>query len=185
MGGRYSEGYDEGEGDIAGGFSAPDVPNYELAFEIQCGATVGSAAVAAIPDGSGDVEIFVPSYEVNKVSNVRSSTFFSSLFHSFFSSFFSISLVAVALMSLLPLTAAMFLSSLRYTYSGSRTTTDGHVAPSAIVFLWPIGLPVYNITNTQDISYCVVHDTGYFDFCLFTFRMPVLLLVYLFYFMIQ
>ena len=59
---RYND--EQGEG------CSGDVPNYELAFEIQCGATVGSAAVAAIPDGTGDVEIFVPSYEVNKVTCV-------------------------------------------------------------------------------------------------------------------
>jgi len=47
------------------------IPNYELAFEIQCGATVGSAAVGTIPDGTGDVEIFVPSYEANKVHIFR------------------------------------------------------------------------------------------------------------------
>ena len=62
---RYNEGK-EGQTDYELD-SVLDVPNYELAFEIQCGATVGSAAVAAIPDGTGDVEIFVPSYEVNKV----------------------------------------------------------------------------------------------------------------------
>ena len=28
---------------------------------------VGSAAVSTIPDGSGDVEVFIPSYELNKV----------------------------------------------------------------------------------------------------------------------
>ena len=58
----------EGKGPEGESVSVADVPNYELAFEIQCGATVGSAAVAAIPDGSGDIEIFVPSYELNKVS---------------------------------------------------------------------------------------------------------------------
>ena len=58
----------EGKGPEGDSVSVADVPNYELAFEIQCGATVGSAAVAAIPDGSGDIEIFVPSYELNKVS---------------------------------------------------------------------------------------------------------------------
>ena len=61
---KYSEG-EETQDDLE---SIMDVPNYELAFEIQCGSTVGSAAVAAIPDGSGDVEIFVPSYELSKVS---------------------------------------------------------------------------------------------------------------------
>lgn len=63
---RYNEGK-ESQADID---TVLDVPHYELAFEIQCGATVGSAAVATIPDGSGDVEIFVPSYEVNKVSQM-------------------------------------------------------------------------------------------------------------------
>jgi len=46
-------------------------PKYELAFEIECGATVGSAAIAAISDGSGDLEIFVPSYELNRVHSFR------------------------------------------------------------------------------------------------------------------
>jgi hypothetical protein len=68
---RYNEGK-ESQADID---IVLDVPNYELAFEIQCGATVGSAAVATIPDGSGDVEIFVPSYEVNKVSRLSSRSF--------------------------------------------------------------------------------------------------------------
>ena len=65
---RINSKYSEGEETQADLDSVMDVPNYELAFEIQCGSTVGSAAVAAIPDGSGDVEIFVPSYELSKVS---------------------------------------------------------------------------------------------------------------------
>jgi hypothetical protein len=89
--------------------SSSSVPPYEMVFEIQCGATVGSAAVAAALDGSvgnhithtnspflfttllmnnihsyclilfrsltrslthfsqGDVDIFIPSYELNKI----------------------------------------------------------------------------------------------------------------------
>jgi len=46
---------------------------YELAFEIECGATVGSAAVLPTDDASGDVEIFVPSYELNRVHAFRLS----------------------------------------------------------------------------------------------------------------
>ena len=65
---RINSKHSEGEDTQADLESVMDVPNYELAFEIQCGSTVGSAAVAAIPDGSGDVEIFVPSYELSKVS---------------------------------------------------------------------------------------------------------------------
>ena len=72
---KYNEEQEEG--------SSGDVPNYELAFEIQCGATVGSAAVAAIPDGSGDVEIFVPSYEVNKVIHPILPLIFSELQYCF------------------------------------------------------------------------------------------------------
>lgn len=65
---------------------------YNLAFEIECGSTVcftlltksalfsslqydlyflgvqvGSAAVSSVNDGTGDVNIYVPSYELNKV----------------------------------------------------------------------------------------------------------------------
>ena len=47
------------------------VPTYELAFEVECGATVGSAAVMPTNDNSGDVEIFVPSYELNRVHAFR------------------------------------------------------------------------------------------------------------------
>ncbi len=47
------------------------LPEYELAFEVQCGATVGSAAVSDVGDGTGDVEIVVPSYELNKVHLYR------------------------------------------------------------------------------------------------------------------
>jgi hypothetical protein len=49
------------------------MPLYELAFEIECGATVGSAAAAAVADSSGDVDIFVPSYELNQVHVLRLS----------------------------------------------------------------------------------------------------------------
>ena len=44
---------------------------YELAFEVECGATVGSAAVAEASDGSGDVMLYIPSYELNKVHVFR------------------------------------------------------------------------------------------------------------------
>ena len=50
-----------------------DEPKYKLAFEVECGATVGSAAVSSVSDGSGDVEIVVPSYELNKVHLYRLS----------------------------------------------------------------------------------------------------------------
>lgn len=42
---------------------------YELAFEIECGATVGSAAFQEITDedGSKSIELYVPSYELNKI----------------------------------------------------------------------------------------------------------------------
>lgn len=43
------------------------IPRYELAFEVECGATVGSAAVTSVKDGSGDVNLFIPAYELNKV----------------------------------------------------------------------------------------------------------------------
>ena len=49
------------------------LPTYEMSFEIQCGATVGSAAVAASLDGSGAVDIFIPSYELNKIHKFRLS----------------------------------------------------------------------------------------------------------------
>lgn len=48
------------------------IPRYELAFEVECGATVGSAAVSAIQDGSGDVNLFIPAYELNKVCSLFS-----------------------------------------------------------------------------------------------------------------
>lgn len=48
-------------------------PMYELAFEIECGATVGSAAVAEANDGSGDAFLYIPSYELNKVHVFRLS----------------------------------------------------------------------------------------------------------------
>ncbi len=42
---------------------------YELAFEIECGATVGSAAFQEITHDNGDksIELYVPSYELNKI----------------------------------------------------------------------------------------------------------------------
>jgi hypothetical protein len=49
------------------------LPTYELAFEVECGATVGSACVSAAPDGSGDVDVFVPSYELDQVHVLRLS----------------------------------------------------------------------------------------------------------------
>ena len=39
-------------GPVPGLRSSSSVPPYEMVFEIQCGATVGSAAVAAALDGS-------------------------------------------------------------------------------------------------------------------------------------
>lgn len=50
------------------------VPTYDMAFEIQCGATVGSAAAAAALDGSGGVDIFIPSYELNRIHKFRLAT---------------------------------------------------------------------------------------------------------------
>eukprot|EP01038_Epipyxis_sp_PR26KG_P014638 gene14638-19661_t len=49
------------------------IPQYELAYEIECGATVGSAAVTSTNDGSGDVNLYIPSYELNKVHVFRLS----------------------------------------------------------------------------------------------------------------
>ena len=49
------------------------LPPYELAFEVECGATVGSACVSASADSSGDVDIFIPSYELNQVHVYRLS----------------------------------------------------------------------------------------------------------------
>jgi hypothetical protein len=49
------------------------IPLYDLAFEIECGATVGSAAVSSTDDGSGDVHLYVPAYELNKVHVFRLS----------------------------------------------------------------------------------------------------------------
>eukprot|EP00981_Chlorochromonas_danica_P013103 scaffold5806_cov171-Ochromonas_danica.AAC.1 len=46
------------------------IPRYELAFEIECGATVGSAAVSSVSDGSGDVHLYIPAYELNKTKNL-------------------------------------------------------------------------------------------------------------------
>ena len=62
-------------GSGAGGEDAAEtsLAPYELAFEIECGATVGSAAVLPTDDASGDVEIFVPSYELNRVHAFRLS----------------------------------------------------------------------------------------------------------------
>jgi hypothetical protein len=66
------------------------LPTYDLVFEVECGATVGSAAINPLKgiifhinkfillllllDGSGDVEIFVPSYELNRVHVFRLSS---------------------------------------------------------------------------------------------------------------
>ena len=47
------------------------LPEYDLAYEVECGATVGSAATHVLSDGSGDVQIFVPSYELNKLHVFR------------------------------------------------------------------------------------------------------------------
>ena len=52
------------------------LPMYKLAFEIECGSTVGSAAVAALNDGSGDVELYIPSYEFNQVLCMQVSSSF-------------------------------------------------------------------------------------------------------------
>jgi len=46
-----------------------DIPEYELAFEVECGATVGSVAVSENSEGS--LDLFVPSYELNKVHVFR------------------------------------------------------------------------------------------------------------------
>lgn len=47
---------------------------YELAFEIECGATVGSACYNQVKDTNGDaIELYVPSYELNKVHIFRLS----------------------------------------------------------------------------------------------------------------
>jgi hypothetical protein len=59
---------EEGEMSAAG-----QLPDYELAFEVECGATVGSACVAAAADGSGDVDVYVPSYELNQLHAYRLS----------------------------------------------------------------------------------------------------------------
>lgn len=63
----------EGARDSATGSSGGALPGYGLAFEVECGATVGSAAVSAPLDKSGDMEIFIPSYELNKVHVFRLS----------------------------------------------------------------------------------------------------------------
>lgn len=49
------------------------IPSYDLAFEVECGATVGSACVNGATDGSGDMELFIPSYELNKIHVYRLS----------------------------------------------------------------------------------------------------------------
>lgn len=49
------------------------LPEYDLAFEIKCGATVGSAAVSPVRDGSGDLHVYIPAYEVDKVHVFRLS----------------------------------------------------------------------------------------------------------------
>lgn len=49
-------------------------PVYDLAFEVECGATVGSAAAAPATDGTNSVDIFLPSYELNQVHNVTNIT---------------------------------------------------------------------------------------------------------------
>ena len=49
------------------------LPPYELAFEVECGATVGSACVSASADSSGDVDVFIPSYELNQIHVYRLS----------------------------------------------------------------------------------------------------------------
>jgi len=59
------------DGDSGGASRGSSVPTYDMAFEIQCGATVGSAAAAAALDGSGGVDIFIPSYELNKIHKFR------------------------------------------------------------------------------------------------------------------
>lgn len=50
------------------------LPLYKLAFEIECGSTVGSAAVAAASDESGDVDLYIPSYEFNEIHAFRLKT---------------------------------------------------------------------------------------------------------------
>lgn len=62
-----SEAVIGGNSGIKSYLESHNLPEYELAFEIECGATVGSAAVTAINDGSGDVNLYIPSYELNKV----------------------------------------------------------------------------------------------------------------------
>ena len=48
-------------------------PLYDLTFEVECGATVGSAATSPASDGSDAVDIFLPSYELNQVHALRLS----------------------------------------------------------------------------------------------------------------
>ena len=50
------------------------LPLYEMVFEIESGATVGSAAVSTLNNDSGDLELFVPSYEFNEINVYRLST---------------------------------------------------------------------------------------------------------------
>jgi len=61
-------------------WSSPDTqrpvtkaPLYDLTFEVECGATVGSAATSPASDGSDAVDIFLPSYELNQVHALRLS----------------------------------------------------------------------------------------------------------------
>jgi hypothetical protein len=50
-----------------------ELPAYELLFEIEVGATVGSAALSIVTDGSGDVILYVPAYELNRIHVYRLS----------------------------------------------------------------------------------------------------------------
>ena len=50
------------------------LPLYEMMFEIESGATVGSAAVSTINDKSGDLELFIPSYEFNEINVYKLSS---------------------------------------------------------------------------------------------------------------
>ena len=50
------------------------LPLYEMIFEIESGATVGSAAVSALNNESGDLELFIPSYEFNEINVYKLST---------------------------------------------------------------------------------------------------------------
>lgn len=57
----------------ADGVRAAKEPLYDLTFEVECGATVGSAATSPASDGSDAVDIFLPSYELNQVHALRLS----------------------------------------------------------------------------------------------------------------